>query len=41
VIPVGLRVPVDTLSPGTYKLELTGRNEKGASATHTIDFQVM
>jgi hypothetical protein len=41
VVPVGLRVPVDQLAPGTYKLELTGRNEKGASASHTIEFQVL
>jgi hypothetical protein len=41
VVPVGLRVPVDQLAPGTYKLELTGRNEKGGAASHTIEFQVM
>jgi VWFA-related protein len=41
VVPVGLRVPVDQLAPGSYKLELIGRNEKGAAAGYTISFVVL
>lgn len=41
VVPIGLRVPVDQLAPGSYKLEVIGRDEKGGTAGRTIDFQVI
>ena len=40
VVPLGLRIPVDQLTPGAYKLELIGRDEKGNAAGRSIDFQV-
>jgi VWFA-related protein len=41
VVPIGLRIPLDQLAAGSYKLELIGRDEKGGAAARTIDFQVM
>jgi VWFA-related protein len=41
VVPIGLRIPVDQLAPGSYKLEIIGRDEKGGAAGRTLDFQVM
>ncbi len=41
VVPIGLRIPMDELTPGNYKLEVVGRDEKGGAAARTVDFQVM
>ncbi|SPE40349.1 conserved hypothetical protein [Candidatus Sulfopaludibacter sp. SbA3] len=41
VVPIGLKVPIDQLTPGGYKLEVIARDEKGGAAGRTIDFQVM
>jgi hypothetical protein len=41
VVPIGLRIPLDQLTPGNYKLEVVGRDEKGGAAGRTVDFQVM
>ena len=41
VVPIGLKIPIEQLAPGAYKLEVIGRDEKGSSAGRTIDFQVM
>jgi len=41
VVPVGLRVPVDTLTPGTYRAELKAIDTAGnESITRTTDFAV-
>lgn len=41
VIPLGLRVPMDTITPGSYRIELRGFDSKGAmTAFHTADFEV-
>ena len=41
VVPIGLRIPMDELTPGNYKLEVVGRDEKGGAAGRTVNFQVM
>lgn len=41
VIPLGLRVPMDSITPGSYQIELRGFDSKGAmTAFHTADFEV-
>ncbi len=40
VIPVALRLPVEQLTAGAYKLELRAMDSAGRSAVRTIDFQV-
>ncbi len=41
VVPIGLRIPLDQLTAGSYKLEIIGRDEKGGAALRAVDFQVM
>ena len=41
VVPIGLRIPMDQLAAGSYKLEITARDEKGGTAVRAVDFQVM
>jgi hypothetical protein len=42
VVPVGLRVPVDTLDSGSYRLEIKAIDEKGnASPVRSADVEVM
>lgn len=40
VIPVGLKLPVNTLTAGSYKVEITARDSAGKSAVRTLDFEV-
>ncbi len=41
VIPIGLRLPVDTLAPGSYRAELKAIDSAGnASAARSADFEV-
>jgi len=41
VVPVGLKIPVNTLEPGSYRAELTAKDSAGRSAkARTADFEV-
>jgi hypothetical protein len=41
VIPLGLKLPVDKLDPGSYRVELRAGDAKGNnSKTRTADFEV-
>ena len=40
VIPVGLKVPLDQLSPGAYRVEVTAKDSLGGSKTRVTDFDV-
>jgi VWFA-related protein len=40
VIPVGLKVPVDKLTPGAYSIELDAMDSNNAKKTRVIDFDV-
>jgi VWFA-related protein len=41
VIPIGLKLPVQTLPPGSYRAELTAKDNAGhASALRTVEFEV-
>ena len=41
VIPLGLKLPVASLEPGSYRLELRAIDSVGnASKTRTVDFEV-
>jgi hypothetical protein len=39
-IPVAKRVPVDSLPPGSYRLELEASDSAGKSARRTADFEI-
>ena len=39
LIPVGLKLPVATLPPGTYRAELTVKDSAGGQATRSIQFR--
>jgi hypothetical protein len=40
VVPIGLRIPINGLIAGAYRLELTAFDSLGKSATRTVDFDV-
>ena len=40
VVPVGLRLPVETLTAGVYKLELTAMDTAGRTFKRMVDFEV-
>jgi hypothetical protein len=41
VIPLGLKLPLTSLSPGSYRVELRALNSKGASTSfRSADFEV-
>jgi hypothetical protein len=40
VIPVGLKLPVDKLTPGAYRLEVKAMDALGNSKTRVADFDV-
>jgi VWFA-related protein len=40
VVPVGLRLPVDALTAGVYKLELRAMDSAGRTTVRTVDFEV-
>lgn len=39
-IPVGLPVPVSSLAPGSYRLEITAADDAGKTARRTLDFLI-
>jgi hypothetical protein len=39
-VPLGARLPVDSLSPGSYQLEVTAVNAAGKQLKRTADFIV-
>jgi hypothetical protein len=39
VIPVGLKLPVATLAPGTYRAELTVKDSAGGQAARSAQFR--
>jgi VWFA-related protein len=39
-IPITKRVPIDSLAPGSYRLELEATDSAGKSARRTVDFEV-
>jgi VWFA-related protein len=41
VVPAGLRLPIEGLTPGLYRLELKGLDSTGAFATRTADFEIL
>jgi hypothetical protein len=41
VVPAGLRMPIEGLAPGTYKLELKALDSTGSFATRTADFEIL
>jgi VWFA-related protein len=41
VVPIGLRIPVAELAPGSYKAEIMAGDGAGKSAVRTVDFSVM
>jgi len=41
IVAIGLRLPVEGLAPGPYKMELKGLDATGAFATRTVDFEIV
>jgi hypothetical protein len=41
VVPAGLRLPIEGLSPGLYRLELKAIDSTGAFAIRTADFEIL
>jgi VWFA-related protein len=41
VVPAGLRMPIDALAPGQYRLELKALDSTGAFAIRTADFEIL
>jgi VWFA-related protein len=41
VVPAGLRLPIEGLAPGQYKLEVKGLDSTGSFATRTVDFEII
>jgi len=39
-IPVGLNVPIASLSPGWYRFEVTAKDKSDKSARQTVDFEI-
>ena len=40
IVPVGLKIPIETLAPGSYKAELKAKDSVGREATRTAEFDV-
>ena len=40
IVPVGLKIPIETLAPGSYKAELKAKDSVGREATRTAEFEV-
>ena len=40
VIPVGLKLPLDKLTPGAYRVEVKAMDALGNSKIRTVDFDV-
>jgi hypothetical protein len=41
VVPAGLRVPIEGLTPGQYRLEIRAVDSTGSFATRTADFEIL
>ncbi|MEO8371557.1 MAG: VWA domain-containing protein [Candidatus Solibacter sp.] len=41
IVAIGLRLPVEGLAPGLYKMELKGLDATGAFATRTAEFEIV
>ena len=41
VVPIGLRLPLETLKPGTYRMELKAMDSAGNFAIRTADFEIL
>ncbi len=41
VVPTGLRLPIEALAPGLYRLELKALDSTGAFAIRTADFEIL
>jgi VWFA-related protein len=41
VVPAGLRMPIEALAPGLYRLELKALDSTGAFAIRTADFEIL
>ena len=41
VVPAGLLVPIDKLTPGAYRLEIKGLDSTGSFAIRTADFEIL
>ncbi|MCX6626303.1 MAG: hypothetical protein NTW28_01550, partial [Candidatus Solibacter sp.] len=41
VVPAGLRLPIEALPPGAYRLELKALDSTGAFAIRTADFEIL
>jgi hypothetical protein len=41
VVPTGMRLPIEGLSPGHYRLELRAVDSTGSFATRTADFEIL
>ncbi len=40
VIPVGVRIPTESLAPGAYRLEVAAVDQAGKSFKRTADFEI-
>jgi hypothetical protein len=41
VVPTGLRLPIEDLPPGQYKVELRAVDSTGSFAIRTADFEIL
>jgi hypothetical protein len=41
VVPTGMRLPIEGLAPGRYRLELRAVDSTGSFATRTADFEIL
>ena len=41
VVPTGMRLPIEDLAPGQYRLELRAVDSTGSFATRTADFEIL
>jgi len=41
VVPTGMRLPLEGLTPGTYRLELKGLDSAGSFAIRTTEFEIL
>jgi hypothetical protein len=41
VVPAGLKMPIEGLAPGVYKLELKALDSTGSFAIRTAEFEIL
>ena len=41
VVPTGMRLPIEDLAPGQYRLEIRAADSTGSFATRTADFEIL